>query len=84
MDLADLVADYIFDLTDLDFRSYTCRYCVDIGLHYLSTTNLSYRGTKEELDHILIQHLFECLGKLYKHQRMDCDLCIDIYWENMH
>ena len=35
MDLVDVTADYICYLTDLDFRSYILKYCVDIGLHYL-------------------------------------------------
>ena len=38
MDLAGVIADYICYLTDLDFRSYTHKYCVDIGLHYLHAT----------------------------------------------
>ena len=34
-DLADVIGDYICYLSDLDFRLYTHKYCVDIGLHYL-------------------------------------------------
>ena len=75
---------YICDLTDLNFRSHTRRYCVDIGLHHIPACYLSYRrNTEEELRPLIIRRILWCLGKKFEHQRMDRRQYIDIYWDNI-